>query len=258
MSEFPTNASQGLPYQIASSLPGRLRLRIPSLLKYSSDQNTLKGAIAALEGITSVRVNPWANSIIITFAEGKVSPAQLERELATAINKVAPWANVKKAVPKTTESKTATLSEMSGSKDETIPVNETSDKFLTYVTQQAEPYRQVEVLPLNSQQQQCQERADQIEKLQDRLAAFRPVAGIGSAWLRRWYIYSPETIDFYDASTSSCTLVSFPKTSGAEAQWQELAAKQMHEIANLEQCLADLQRLAVIGEARTNKYRKYL
>jgi hypothetical protein len=37
-----------------------------------------------------------------------------------------------------------------------------------------------------------------------------------------------------------------------------LAAGQRQAIAELEQCLADVQRLAVIGEARLKKYRKYL
>lgn len=86
-SEFSTNVTPKISYQVVSSLPGRIRLRVPSLRQNLTGQNILQGAIAALESVTSVRVNLLANSIIVTFAEGKISPAQLEQELATAIGK---------------------------------------------------------------------------------------------------------------------------------------------------------------------------
>ena len=86
----------------------------------------------------------------------------------------------------------------------------------------------------------------------DRFAALKPVAAIGSAWLRRWYIHSPETLDS-SASEGSFAPVRFSENPKTEAQWQELAGQQIQAIANLEQCLADWQRLAVMGEARLNK-----
>ena len=53
-------------------------------------QNTLRGLIAAIEGVTSVCINPLANSEIVTFAEEKISPLQLEEKLATAVSEAAP------------------------------------------------------------------------------------------------------------------------------------------------------------------------
>jgi hypothetical protein len=73
------------------------------------------------------------------------------------------------------------------SKDDKIPLNE--------ITSQTLVYRQLEALPVNSWQRRCQEQAESIEKLEDCLAALQPVAAIGSAWLRRWYVHSPATID---------------------------------------------------------------
>jgi hypothetical protein len=249
MSEFPTNVTQGRAYQVVSSLPGRMRLRIPSRLKDSTYQNTLRGLVAAIEGVTSVRINPLANSMLVTFAEGKISSLQLEEELATAIAQA--------AIPHKTESKTATIPKRGESKDERITVTEAVDKLLRDRPSQPAPFQQTEALPANSWQRQCQEQAESIEQLQDRLAALRPVAAIGSAWLRRWHLHSPGTLDS-SASAGSSAPVWFGENQKTEAQWQELAGQQIQAISNLEQCLADLQRLAVIGEARLNKYRKYL
>ncbi|MFM8297063.1 MAG: HMA2 domain-containing protein [Microcystis aeruginosa] len=276
-SEFSANATPGISYQVVSSLPGRIRLRVPSLRQNLTGQNILQGAIAALESVTSVRVNLLANSIIVTFAEGKISPAQLEQELATAIGKAAASANpgaevpqkaefkAEKQVPRPSEeklqvrenladakvgqTKTVISSQLGESKDDKISLNKITSHTLVY--------RQLEALPVNSWQRQCQEQAESIEKLEDQLAALQPVAAIGSAWLRRWYVHSPATIDCA-VSTGAPLLVAFPKTPESEGQWQELAAGQRQVIAQLEQCLADVQRLAVIGEARLKKYRKYL
>ncbi|MCA2553835.1 MAG: transposase, partial [Microcystis sp. M04BS1] len=104
-SEFSTNVTPKISYQVVSSLPGRIRLRVPSLRQNLTGQNILQGAIAALESVTSVRVNLLANSIIVTFAEGKISPAQLEQELATAIGKAAASANPGAEVPQKAEFK---------------------------------------------------------------------------------------------------------------------------------------------------------
>jgi len=57
-SEFSTNATPGISYQVVSSLPGRIRLLVPSLRQNLTGQNILQGAIAALESVTSVRINP--------------------------------------------------------------------------------------------------------------------------------------------------------------------------------------------------------
>ncbi|ELS49130.1 HMA2 domain-containing protein [Microcystis aeruginosa] len=65
-SEFSTNATPPISYQVVSSLPGRIRLRVPFLRQNLTGQNILQGAIAALESVTSVRINPLANSIIVT------------------------------------------------------------------------------------------------------------------------------------------------------------------------------------------------
>ncbi|WP_249265031.1 hypothetical protein [Microcystis aeruginosa] len=144
-----------------------------------------------------------------------MSPAQLEQELATAIGKAAASANpgaevpqkaefkAEKQVPRPPEeklpvrenladakverTKTVVSPQTGESKDDKNPLNE--------ITSQTLVYRQLEALPVNSWQRQCQEQAESIEKLEDRLAALQPVAAIGSAWLRRWYVHSPATID---------------------------------------------------------------
>lgn len=254
MTEIHGDMSEFTSYEVVSSIPGRMRLRIPSLLKHSTDPNTLKGAIAALEGVTSVRINPWANSIVVTFAREKISTVRLEQELVRAIGRAAPPARARAAAPQPSSS----TSKLAEGKGEIIPVAETSNEPLLEIPSQPLPSQPLEALTVNSWQRQCQEQAEAIEELEDRLAALKPVAAIGSAWLRRWHAYSPATLDSWDATASRFAGVALPKPPETEAGWQELAARQIQAIATLEQCLADWQRLAVIGEARLKKHRKYL
>lgn len=54
-------------YQIVHSIAGRLRIRIPRLFGDTDFADRLNGLVASLEGVTDVRINSAACSIVITY-----------------------------------------------------------------------------------------------------------------------------------------------------------------------------------------------
>lgn len=96
-------------YQIVHSIAGRLRIRIPRLQWDSEFANTLTGLLEALTVIASVRINPIASSVVITYPPNGISSAALRLDLETCIQKAArPEStngvdlNLRTSVPKTT------------------------------------------------------------------------------------------------------------------------------------------------------------
>lgn len=250
MAELSGNINQGTVYEVVSSIPGRVRLRVPLLFKNSTDHNKIKEAIAVLDGVTGIRLNPLADSIIITFKEGKISATQLAQAIVIFYLSV--------VNPQTSESQLRDsshvvsqnqFSQEDNNNKEKLTLDYTlNDKALTPKLTQSEE-------KVNLWAKRCQEQAELIEKLQDRLADLKPVATVGSAWLRRWYRYSPSTINPEDIIGMPSLLLTPPDN---DTQWPAYAAQQAQAITDLEQCLIDWQRLATIGEARLNKYHKYL
>jgi len=58
--------------QIIHRLPGRMRVRIVRLRYDIAYGNDLKQAVNALKGVTEVRINPKASSIIITYQDSEL------------------------------------------------------------------------------------------------------------------------------------------------------------------------------------------
>lgn len=97
-----------------------------------------------------------------------------------------------------------------------------------------------------------------LETLRKQLAELQPLATIGASQLNKWYSYSPSPSPSADLITSR----QFPSQMAQTAQppetyeaLQQESEQQAQEIASLREKIADLQRSAVIGEARLNKWR---
>ncbi len=63
-----------MEYEVAHNIPGRLRLRIPALVNNQDYGAWLRHGLASLAIFESVRVNPAAGSLVLTYAEEKFTP----------------------------------------------------------------------------------------------------------------------------------------------------------------------------------------
>jgi hypothetical protein len=68
--------------EIAHRLPGRIRVRIPRLRWDQAYAETLRHSVAALAGVTEVRLNPAASSIIISYQVKQLSEQLLLDQLS--------------------------------------------------------------------------------------------------------------------------------------------------------------------------------
>lgn len=66
---------------ILSSIPGRLRLEVPSLIKRPSLCKQLRDYLLTLEGVTQARVNCQTGRILLHFDTNKISEQQLSENL---------------------------------------------------------------------------------------------------------------------------------------------------------------------------------
>ena len=76
-----------MDYQIVHSTVGRLRIRVPRLSRDTEFAQRLSGLVESLAGVTSVRSNPAACSIVITYETGRVVDLVLQEQLAGCIQK---------------------------------------------------------------------------------------------------------------------------------------------------------------------------
>jgi hypothetical protein len=76
--------SQNISYSVAHAIPGRVRFRIPRLVKDSEYANKLKRVIESDSRITDVRLNLTAASIVINYQPG-VSDQQMRSHLVNLI-----------------------------------------------------------------------------------------------------------------------------------------------------------------------------
>jgi hypothetical protein len=80
-----TAPSQKISYSVAHAIPGRIRFRIPRLVKDSEYANKLKLVIESDPRTTNVRVNRTAASIVINYRLGEISNNQMRLHLVNLI-----------------------------------------------------------------------------------------------------------------------------------------------------------------------------
>jgi hypothetical protein len=67
--------------QVAHHVPGRIRLRIaPTLVKsaWRADRNRIEQALRSIQGISGVRINPVAGSVVVEYIPNRVAPGTWE------------------------------------------------------------------------------------------------------------------------------------------------------------------------------------
>jgi len=65
------------PVQTAHWVPGRVRLRVPSLAENSTGASLLQEKLPTLQGVQSVKVNSATGSVLIVYREDQVRPELL-------------------------------------------------------------------------------------------------------------------------------------------------------------------------------------
>lgn len=98
---------------------------------------------------------------------------------------------------------------------------------------------------------QCEELETEIGTLQAQLAALQPTATIGAAQLNKWSSGGP-----YSYGGMGVTYGQQPTAPESYEALQQRYAAAQETIASLRLKLADEQRLAAIGSARLNKWRR--
>jgi hypothetical protein len=71
--------------RVIHAISGRLRLRLPRLRNDPTYASQIEDRVKELDFITSVRVNPLANSLIITYPEKTIAESEVESKLSAAI-----------------------------------------------------------------------------------------------------------------------------------------------------------------------------
>lgn len=80
-----TALPQKITYSVAHAIPGRIRFRIPRLVRDSEYANKLKLVIESDPRTTKVCVNSTAASIVINYKTGVISDAQMRMHLVNLI-----------------------------------------------------------------------------------------------------------------------------------------------------------------------------
>jgi hypothetical protein len=78
-----------MDYQIVHAVEGRIRIRIPLLAEEVEYAGKLQKQIESLNFVTNVRINPLAESIIVTYRYKWVSCALMQTHLQEAIAQIA-------------------------------------------------------------------------------------------------------------------------------------------------------------------------
>ncbi|KYC43718.1 hypothetical protein WA1_00700 [Scytonema hofmannii PCC 7110] len=80
-----TTSPERISYSVAHAIPGRIRFRIPRLVKDSTYAEKLKLVMESDSRITKVRVNPTAASIVIDYSIGIIKDEQVRAHLVHLI-----------------------------------------------------------------------------------------------------------------------------------------------------------------------------
>ncbi|BAZ11708.1 heavy metal translocating P-type ATPase [Calothrix sp. NIES-4071] len=79
-----------MDYQIVHAIEGRIRIRIPLLAEETNYNSKLQSLVESLNFVTDVRINPQAESIVVTYKYKKISCPAMSAQLEQAIQQVAP------------------------------------------------------------------------------------------------------------------------------------------------------------------------
>lgn len=79
-----------MDYQIAHAIEGRIRVRLPQLASDPEYAGKLQSLIEARKSITSVRINPHAQSIVITYKAKALSLEAMQAQIQQAIEQLSP------------------------------------------------------------------------------------------------------------------------------------------------------------------------
>ena len=74
------------PVQTAHWMPGRVRLRVPSLADNSQGAAMVREKLPTIEGVQSVALNPATGSVLIAYREGVVRPELLFAAVVRLMN----------------------------------------------------------------------------------------------------------------------------------------------------------------------------
>ncbi len=105
-------------------------------------------------------------------------------------------------------------------------------------------------------QSQCQEKAELIQTLQQQLAELRPTASFGATFENKWQSYSSLPSTPATAATSDLSELTTVDAGASFSALQQQLEQQNEAITTLEQKIVDARRLASIGDAYLNKWRR--
>ena len=74
-----------MDYQIVHAIKGRIRIRIPLLAEDIGYQGKLQSLVESLKFVTDVRINPMAESMIVTYKFKAISCENMQAHLQQAI-----------------------------------------------------------------------------------------------------------------------------------------------------------------------------
>ncbi len=74
------------PVQTAHWLPGRVRLRVPSLAENAAGTAKLREKLPTIQGVQSVKLNPASGSVLIVYREDEVRPELLFAAVVRLMN----------------------------------------------------------------------------------------------------------------------------------------------------------------------------
>lgn len=79
---------ESVGYQIAHSIAGRIRIRVPWLGTEPQSASTYQGLVEAISGVKTVRINPLAKSIVVEYNPRIVPSAKMEDLLIAVMQQV--------------------------------------------------------------------------------------------------------------------------------------------------------------------------
>ncbi|NEP53565.1 MAG: phycobilisome linker polypeptide, partial [Moorea sp. SIO3C2] len=96
-----------------------------------------------------------------------------------------------------------------------------------------------------------------LETLQQQLAELRPLASFGESQFSKWQSYSSSTNggSGFTSIAAQIPMAAATLEPDSYEALQQKSEKQAQEIATLQEKVADQRRLAMIAEARLNKWR---
>jgi hypothetical protein len=74
------------PVQTAHWMPGRMRLRVPSLAENGAGTAQIQEKLPTIQGVQSVRLNPATGSVLIVYHEDQVRPELLFAAVVRLMN----------------------------------------------------------------------------------------------------------------------------------------------------------------------------